>query len=390
MTRRGWCPGLFTPMPSGDGLLLRVTATQGRLTAAQARHVAASAARHGNGIIELTSRGKLQIRGLTQASAAAFAAGMLDVGLGGVGGPDLSTPPLAGDDPTMAPDTLALAEAIATSLRELGLPDKFHVAIDGGGVLPLAIAADIMVRADAGAWLIGLAGSPLAARSDATRVAPAVTRLSQAVLAADARRMADLVRADTAERLFASCGLRPDRPMQQPAAVDPIGVLRHAGAFGLAPPFGQTDAAGLSRLADLSERFGDATLRLTPWRAVLLANLDAGRHPDARHYPDARDCTGFITDPGDPRRQVTACTGQPRCAAASVDARADAAAVAAALPGVPVHVSGCAKGCAHPGPAPLTLVGSAGRYGLVRAGRAGDPPEAAGLTIAQAIQRCAA
>jgi precorrin-3B synthase len=37
-----------------------------------------------------------------------------------------------------------------------------------------------------------------------------------------------------------------------------------------------------------------------------------------------------------------------------------------------VHVSGCAKGCAKSGPADLVLVGSEGRYGIVRNGTARD------------------
>ncbi len=41
-----------------------------------------------------------------------------------------------------------------------------------------------------------------------------------------------------------------------------------------------------------------------------------------------------------------------------------------------LHVSGCAKGCAHPGAAGLTLVGLPGGLGLVRGGTARDAPAA--------------
>jgi precorrin-3B synthase len=50
-----------------------------------------------------------------------------------------------------------------------------------------------------------------------------------------------------------------------------------------------------------------------------------------------------------------------------------------------VHVSGCAKGCAHPGPARTTLVGENGRYGIVRNGRPRDVPSMRDLTIGQVI-----
>jgi len=43
--------------------------------------------------------------------------------------------------------------------------------------------------------------------------------------------------------------------------------------------------------------------------------------------------------------------------------------------GFTVHVSGCAKGCAHLGPAALTIVGTAAGCTLIANGRAGDSPE---------------
>ncbi|MBR7508364.1 precorrin-3B synthase, partial [Mycobacterium tuberculosis] len=79
---------------------------------------------------------------------------------------------------------------------------------------------------------------------------------------------------------------------------------------------------------------------------------------------------GLILDPADPRRAVVACTGAPACASAAQPARADAAALAglaARLPGtgIRLHVSGCAKGCARPAAAAVTLVGREDGYDLV-------------------------
>ena len=82
--------------------------------------------------------------------------------------------------------------------------------------------------------------------------------------------------------------------------------------------------------------------------------------------------------PDDPRLAVFACPGQPDCANASVMTRRDAARLAAAArpllqTGGQIHVSGCAKGCAHPGPAALTLVGDDGAYRVVVEGSPRDP-----------------
>jgi precorrin-3B synthase len=41
-----------------------------------------------------------------------------------------------------------------------------------------------------------------------------------------------------------------------------------------------------------------------------------------------------------------------------------------------IHISGCAKGCAHPGRATLTIVGIDGQCGIVRDGTARDTPGA--------------
>ena len=60
---RGWCPSLFAPMQSGDGLLLRVKPPGGVLAAEAARALAVAATRYGNGVIELGNRASVQLRG---------------------------------------------------------------------------------------------------------------------------------------------------------------------------------------------------------------------------------------------------------------------------------------------------------------------------------------
>src|SRR5580704_1482783 len=93
--RRGACPGLSAPMQTGDGLLARLLtgATIG-LDAAAA--LCAAARQHGNGIIEVTARGSIQIRGLTAASAPAFADAVAALGIDGGDGVPILTDPLAG------------------------------------------------------------------------------------------------------------------------------------------------------------------------------------------------------------------------------------------------------------------------------------------------------
>ena len=62
--RKGWCPGALRPMPSGDGLLVRLRLSGGALSADLARQISRLASRHGNGAIDLTQRANLQLRGV--------------------------------------------------------------------------------------------------------------------------------------------------------------------------------------------------------------------------------------------------------------------------------------------------------------------------------------
>src|SRR4029079_5559097 len=67
--RRGACPGLSQPMPTGGRLLLRLAAS-GATIGPEAFVALCTAARDcGNGVIEVTSRGNIQLRGLTDRSS---------------------------------------------------------------------------------------------------------------------------------------------------------------------------------------------------------------------------------------------------------------------------------------------------------------------------------
>jgi sulfite reductase beta subunit-like hemoprotein len=95
--------------------------------------------------------------------------------------------------------------------------------------------------------------------------------------------------------------------------------------------------------------------------------------------------SGLILDPEDPRRRVAACVGAPACLNATTDVRGDAARLAALVDvGTLLHVSGCAKGCAHPRAATVTLTGRNGSYDLVHNGSPSDSPSLTGLTLDEA------
>lgn len=400
--RRGWCPGIGRPMPTGDGLLVRVHPPAGVLDAAQARAVAEAAAL-GNGLIDVTARANLQIRGVTERTHGRIAARLSEAGLGDVradGGPQRLT--LASPLATLDPALMALVEAIEAAGRAVpGLPAKALVAVEGRGLG--AVEADIRVRAvgpsdltaamrpapRSGSVALATAGGPLwTAPIRDTPLTHALAALLRGFAASGARRLRDLGETARAE-LLAAAGLAPAAapPPEEPPPPGPHPLPQGGPALLAEFPFGRCDAALLAALAGLSERHGDGRLRLTPWRGAMLAARDA---PAAAALDAAARDLDLIVAAQDPRRAVAACPGAPACASGGTPAQAHAARLAARLgprPAGRIHVSGCPKGCAHPGRADLTLVGRPdGRYGVVHGGHAGDP-EAMVLTFEAVLER---
>ena len=152
--------------------------------------------------------------------------------------------------------------------------------------------------------------------------------------------------------------------------------------LGVAAPFGRLTAGQLERLASAASEGSAAELRLTPWRAILVPVLTA---ECARRIAAVSTAAGLIVDAADPRLRIAACPGASGCHRGTTPVLDHAAHLSALLePGQPgtgilLHVSGCKKGCAHAGKAPLTLVGQDGAYGIVVEGSAADQPSLEGL-----------
>jgi precorrin-3B synthase len=402
---KGWCPTLLSPMESGDGWLARVKPSAGVLSAEAARLIADATRRHGNGHIDLTSRANLQVRGLSPRSAQDFAEIIIGAGLASANpsleaARNIMTSPLGPDDPSASFDSHAVARDIEAMLagepRLWALPSKFGFVVDAGGTLPLAdITADIMVRGGEGGLAVHLDGCTRAALCAPSSLAKTVKVFALAFLRLSAersdkpRRIRALVMAVGEEAIFAEAGLAAANAPARltPEAKSPIGLIslkEQAGsAFGVGLPFGRIEANMLHALADHSDRYGDSSLRTTPWRALLLVGAAAA---DAERLAREVTALGLITDSTDPRLNIFACVGTPSCMSATVDARGDAARLAAAIRPTrddTLHVSGCSKSCAHRGAASLTLVGRDGRYDVIRDGAATDRPSLTGLSIDQ-------
>lgn len=398
--RKGWCPGVLRPMPAGDGLLVRLRITAGAVNSHMAQAIAALAAEHGNGEIDLTQRANLQLRGvreecLPELTVALADRGLLDPTSQAEAVRNVMVSPLAGIDPDCA-DGVAMARELESRLRSdialQTLPAKFAFAVDGGGRWPLGdTGADIALMAASSGqfWRVGLGGSSLVSRPIGMDGAISVViRLAGTFLANGSkqglRRMRDLVARDGATAIFATAGIAVAEPGghgYQPVLPDAgchqLNAAATIAAIGL--PFGRIEAAQLDRLAVAAGP--EASIRLTPWR--LLA-VSCSNEAAAIKLLAAAASENLVASASDPRLAIDACTGSPGCANASTPARKDAAQIASDLPGSmfrrgTIHVSGCAKGCAHRGAAPVTLVGRDGFYDLILNGGPADHPVETGI-----------
>ncbi|PWC39065.1 precorrin-3B synthase [Azospirillum sp. TSO35-2] len=436
--RRGTCPGVLAPMEVGDGFLLRVRVPAGALPADHARRIAELGDRYGNGLIDLSHRGNLQVRGVSSegigpVTDALRAMGYVADDAASEAVRNVLCSPTAGLDPCGV-DVRPVARTLDVRLAEDSvlhrLPPKFGWLVCGGGLGHLADSStDVRFDAlDGGRFQVSLGGTLAQAAPlglcRAEDVADVASALGRAFLDLRAeqpeppRRMAGLVAAIGVEPFILRLST-PISPLPPAFAQTKFALSRQADQrsaesgerikvrgthlmdiFGgaepphpnllpreekeisvgkvVAFPFGRLTCATLSALASVCTE-----IRITPWRALLLVDPTADAEATAR-------ARGAILSHTDRRLKLTACSGVRGCDVGTTDTHATALAIAERAGPLldrvrMVHVSGCAKGCAHPGAADVTLTARDGLYDVAVNAKPGDAPLRAGLSPDDAI-----
>lgn len=318
--REDRCPGVLCLHAAGDGGLARIRLPGGVLAARGLDAVEAIAAL-GNGVVEITSRANLQVRGLDWPDADAAADALWRGGL---------LPSVAHDrvrniaaDPLTDAAVVSELDALLCSQPDLTrLSGRFLFAVGRtSGPLPdLALVDGRLALAGRMTDLRG--GSQLALEA-----ARAFLRIADG-----AWRVADVE--DGAERVAAALGGAVlDEPL--PRAADPrLGV--HGKTVTALAPLGRLDVTQRATLRAL------APVRLSHRRTV---TVDA-----AAGAPAMLERAGFVVDENSGWWGVSACAGVGACARAELDVRAAATEAAGTRrPGAPAeHWSACARGCGRP------------------------------------------
>ncbi|MFC7088644.1 cobalamin biosynthesis protein CobG [Halomonas salifodinae] len=372
-------------MASGDGLLVRVRPRFGRLTRDQLLALCEAAEAYGSGLIELTSRANLQLRGVSEAAWPGLMEALVEHGL-------VAADPAAERHPQLllAPDwrvgdaTHEVARLLEARINELpALPAKWGLAIDAGDAPLLSKAsADLRIELAASGDLPAQASGALLVRADGRSLGTPVDSPSAAVellirlahwFVASGGRDAGRMRRHEAP-------LPPWAPASTPPARagKPMALGSHPTGRVLGLPFGRASAATL-RAAVGSEAV--SAVRVTPWRRLLIEGVPTGETFQEQTPP------GLLDDECDPRLAMQACPGAPHCEQASVATLGLARALAERqLIAGSMHLSGCAKGCACRQPTDLCLTGRDGRYDLIIGDRADGAPAATGLSESDVIE----
>ena len=359
---QGWCPGAHRPMMSGDGLVVRVRPFRAALSPDQVNALCDLARRYGNHTLDLTSRANLQIRGVKEADHPALLQALKRLELLD------ADPRIEGHrNILMEPDWQPgdLTDRLYASLLELlpelpALPEKMGFALDtgaqallGGGSADFRFELDVeghlMIRAD---------GAVKGVRTSEADAIPTLTDLVNWFVdtgGCEAGRMARHLHQVPLPGSWQVATPRAPGTAMKPGPTD-RGLI-------LGVPFGSISAASLQAVIQSP---GITEMRLLMDRLLWLRGAVPAK------------VAGFVTQPGSALLTSHACPGAPFCPQATVETRELTKRLARHVRGT-LHVSGCAKGCAHPRRADITLIGRDGCFDLVRDGVPWDEPSARGL-----------
>ncbi|WKD61167.1 ferredoxin-nitrite reductase [Corynebacterium ciconiae DSM 44920] len=352
------CPGALTMHQAADGFIGRIRIAGGRASSAHLAALAQLAEEHGDGDIHVTTRGNVQIRGISEREA--FSSAVCELGLVPSSAHDkirnIIASPLA---PALDQLVARLDEGLLASTEVTGLSGRTLFGLDAGDGAITANHPDfgIQIHSETEAIVV-LGGVPtvLSALIDATPQILVAAAEQWQRIRGDHWRVQE--NPELRDELLRHLETLPEvsrtsttLEVAQRAKADeaPIGWLERSDGLvdlGASLPFGVLSARVARMLAAT-----DKPVRITPWAGVVVCEL---HEDEAEAVAKVLAPQGLVFDRRSPWLRVTACTGLPGCTKSRSDVRGDALSAIRthALPDPTtadaVHFSGCERRCGHP------------------------------------------
>jgi precorrin-3B synthase len=353
------CPGILELHEARDGQVARVRLPGGHVSPSGLRGLADLARRFGDGRVDLTSRGNVQLRGVRAGDAGELSRHAVAAGLLPSAAHDrarnIAASPLAGlgGRPQLGPLVGTLDRGLLADPSMAALPGRFLLSVDDGGGRAGLGACDVGIRRRGVGFDLVVAGRETGVHrppgtAAALALAAARAFLDQRRSCPEVARVAGLP--DGGAAVAAAVGGHLGEPIVDVTARLPLGPLLGAAAIVVAAPLGRLDAAHLDLLAALLPPGEVARLAAAGRVVVPLAGLAEAVRPRLTG-------AGLLAADDHPLAGVTACSGTA-CARSLADVRA----LAAPVVGDPVHWVGCGRRCGLPADAVPVVAAAADQF----------------------------
>lgn len=426
------CPGTYTPAKMKDGWLARLRLPTGTLTVTELLAIARLARDKGNGLVDLTNRANLQIRGLGADKWQEVSEYLVENGLA-VPDPDhdrtrnITIDPLSGlaeEILDARPLARALDQALALWPNRGELSPKFSFIIDGGGPSNIiALRHEIGWRAERNrenevVCRLSVKGHETGYCTSPGSLANATINIIEALVMAgitSGPTLADQIGKDQLEKILSEAA-KKNQLINNPAMkqANPFDQTKkkngephsQSALVRLAPSRGtreqlevgkvavtlslrtsQLHHLQLEALAELINNYGNGTLRLTPWQALILPHALTEKLDEIWEKAEA---IGLLTQVTEQNLTILACTGCTGCQKAGFETRMKALELRERLSArafhepVTVHFSACEKGCASRDAADILLMQRCGEAGMQLYLNAAPSTSKAGIKVSSA------
>ncbi len=404
--------GLFHVAPAQNAFMCRLRFAGGMTNSHHFRGIADIAEKFAGGYTDVTTRSNLQLREIPAEYPLEVIDGLVELGVitrgsGADNIRNITIPPTSGIDPEEIIDTRTLARKMNHYILQhpemYGLPRKFNISFDGGGrTTTLADTNDIGFFAVRGS-LDGTSAPEIFFRMELGGITGHGDFASDCGILVRECECVDLAAAVL--RVFLKEGDRTDRkrarlkyvldrlgqaeflklveksygkPLRQvprkyvelprAKAVSGAHLGFHPQAqpglhyVGVVLPVGRLSAQQMRDLAQVADRYGSGTIRLTVWQNLLISDIKTDDIPAVQA---AIEATGLCTSATNVRSGLVACTGAAGCKFAAAHTKQHALKLATYLESkiqldlpVNIHLTGCHHSCAQHAIGDIGLLGT--------------------------------